>query len=99
MLFLIFMKSEDFFQITFQRGTCHDVEANPSSISIFFDNLFLTVVRKECRMTVKALIVNFWRSYFYAESFARETADLVTFTEEILNGKLHFLCSDSEVLL
>ena len=23
----------------------------------------------------------------------RETADLVTFTEEILNGKLHFLCS------
>ena len=22
-----------------------------------------------------------------------ETADLVTFTEEILNGKLHFLCS------
>ena len=24
----------------------------------------------------------------------RETADLVTFTEEFLNGKLHFLCSD-----
>ena len=24
----------------------------------------------------------------------KETADLVTFTEEILNGKLHFLCSD-----
>ena len=23
-----------------------------------------------------------------------ETADLVTFIEEILNGKLHFLCSD-----
>ena len=23
----------------------------------------------------------------------KETADLVTFTEEILNGKLHFLCS------
>ena len=23
-----------------------------------------------------------------------ETADLVTFTEEILNGKLRFLCSD-----
>ena len=23
------------------------------------------------------------------------TADLVTFTEEILNGKLHFLCSVS----
>ena len=23
----------------------------------------------------------------------QETADLVTFNEEILNGKLHFLCS------
>ena len=26
-------------------------------------------------------------------------ADLVTITEEILNGKLHFLCSDSYLLL
>ena len=25
----------------------------------------------------------------------QETGDLVTFTEEIVNGKLHFLCSDS----
>ena len=25
----------------------------------------------------------------------QETADLVTFTEEILNGKLHFSCSNS----
>ena len=24
---------------------------------------------------------------------SQETADLVTFTEETLNGKLHFLCS------
>ena len=24
----------------------------------------------------------------------QETADLVKFTEEILNGKLHFLCGD-----
>ena len=28
-----------------------------------------------------------------------ETADLVTCTEEILNGKLHFLCSVSETYL
>ena len=27
-----------------------------------------------------------------------ETADLITFTEEILNGKLHFLCSDHIVI-
>ena len=25
-------------------------------------------------------------------------ADLVTFTEEILNGKLHFLCSDIKIV-
>ena len=25
----------------------------------------------------------------------QETADLVTFTEEILNAKMHFLCSDA----
>ena len=30
---------------------------------------------------------------FFFEKW-KETADLVTFTEEILNGKLHFLCSD-----
>ena len=24
----------------------------------------------------------------------QETEDLITFTEEILNGKLHFLCSE-----
>ena len=28
----------------------------------------------------------------------RFPADLVTFTEEILNGKLHILCSDSSLL-
>ena len=28
----------------------------------------------------------------------QETADLVTFTEEILNEKLHFLCSDLFIL-
>ena len=28
----------------------------------------------------------------------QETADLGTFTEEILNGKLHFFCSDGAVL-
>ena len=27
----------------------------------------------------------------------QETADLVTFTEEILNGKRHFLCSVTNV--
>ena len=29
---------------------------------------------------------------------SQETADLVTFTEETLNGKLHFLCSKEYLL-
>ena len=29
----------------------------------------------------------------------QETADLVTFTEKILNGKLHFLCSETADLV
>ena len=28
------------------------------------------------------------------ENLLQETADLVTFTGDMLNGKLHFLCSD-----
>ena len=30
------------------------------------------------------------------DQICKTTADLVTFTEEILNGKFHFLCSKSE---
>ena len=29
----------------------------------------------------------------------QETAELITFTEEIFNGKLHFLCSIKEIVL
>ena len=32
-----------------------------------------------------------------AQNTAQFSADFVTFTEEILNGKLYFLCSDSSV--
>ena len=37
-----------------------------------------------------------WQTDFFFKVTAqkmKETVDLVTFTEEILNGKLHFLCS------
>ena len=36
-----------------------------------------------------------WRISLLMWPNPQETADLVTFTEEILNGKLHFLCSFS----
>ena len=33
------------------------------------------------------------KSFFTKFENPQETADLVTFTQEILNGKLHFLCN------
>ena len=33
---------------------------------------------------------------YYLKFRKKESADLVTFTEEILNGKLHVLCSAAE---
>ena len=36
--------------------------------------------------------LNFEGSDDTAQKTPQETVDLVTFTEEILNGKLHFLC-------
>ena len=51
-------------------------------------------------------LVLFFRSYMNGNHCTKndvfhvvlqQTADLVTFTEEILNGKLHFLCSEYEL--
>ena len=36
----------------------------------------------------------FMESKIYRTANSQETANLVTFTEKILEGKLHFLCSD-----
>ena len=35
--------------------------------------------------------------YSYIHIHIQETADLVTLTEEIVNGKLHFLCSEETI--
>ena len=40
---------------------------------------------------MKFSIKDFFRKY---DQIRQKTTDLVTFTKEILNGKLHFLCSD-----
>ena len=39
--------------------------------------------------------VNMTKSTVLCEFYPQFYADLVTFTEEILNGKLHFLCSEN----
>ena len=50
--------------------------------------------------SVKTRILAYFMQSIYDQCFyfPQETADLVTFTEEILNGKLHLLCSESNDL-
>ena len=40
--------------------------------------------------------MKFFMKYFFSKCDAnpQETADIVTFTEEVLNGKLDFMCSE-----
>ena len=50
------------------------------------------------------LLKNFFIKDFFSEcdqirKTAQKTADLVTFTEEIVNGKIHFLCSGCVTIL
>ena len=40
---------------------------------------------------MKFFIKDFFSKFYQTRSFP---ADLVTFTEQMLNGKLHFLCSE-----
>ena len=43
--------------------------------------------------------IKFSKDFFSnCDEIRSETADLVTFTEEIHNGKLHFLCSETSVM-
>ena len=44
---------------------------------------------------MKFSIKGFFSKYDQIGSYPQETADLVTFTEEIFNRKLHFLCSEA----
>ena len=48
--------------------------------------------------TVTAQKIKFFIKDFFSKcdqiNCDQETADLVTYTEEILNGKLHFLCNE-----
>ena len=65
----------------------------------------LKVLRCEYRKLSKSLITYCTKMKFSIKDFSsncdqirgfvRFRADLVTFTEEILDGKLHFLCSAS----
>ena len=59
-----------------------------SSVVLFVQQMHLpTIIAQKIKFSIKD---------FFSKSKPQETADLVTFTEEILNGKLKFLCSLSK---
>ena len=65
----------------------------------FFQGIFYFLAIFVVNSKVRRLLKNTSASKmkFSAEDFCRisaKAADLVTYTEETLNGKLHFLCSD-----
>ena len=51
-------------------------------------------LHKKWSFPLRISSVNVTKSAEESPNSTKETADLVTLTEEILNGKLHFLCSD-----
>ena len=58
-------------------------------MSAFFRNQKAVCFSKRYYMSA---VLKFLIPFFFSAS---ETADLVKFTEGILNGKLHFLCSEA----
>ena len=54
-----------------------------------FLSLMQTTLHKKMKFSIKNFLVN--------ETNPHETAGLVTFPEEILNGKLHYMCSESAI--
>ena len=55
----------------------------------FFWLIFVTYPAQKMKISIK--------NFFSKRDQIRRKLDLVTFTEEILNGKLHFLCSISNI--
>ena len=55
-----------------------------NATQLIFFGMILTLVSNETSV----------KDFFSRCDQIRSPADLVTFTEEILNGKLHFLCSE-----
>ena len=60
-----------------------------SSVQFSFSSWFILFTR-----SLILLLQLLWISLFFHQNTTGLTADLVTFTEEFLNGKLRFLCSD-----
>ena len=62
-------------------------------IAIFSEcNILIKYSQIKCHILIN-LLINVTNDPGTTGMCSQESADLVTFTEEILNGKLHFLCS------
>ena len=60
-----------------------------------FSSLFMWLSPEEKKMEPNQSLHKKWNFPLKISSVnVQETADLITFTEELLNGKLHFLCSE-----
>ena len=56
------------------------------TLSFYYKAFPVTATAQKMQFSIKG--------FFSKCDQIRSTADLVTFTEEIVNGKLHFLCSE-----
>ena len=66
-------------------------------INNFVTTQYATAIFYPFQLTYTAEKMNFSINDFFSKcDQIQETADLFTFTEEILNGKLDFLCSANE---
>ena len=64
-------------------------------LTLLFHLFIAVIISDDYRQTKQmwAKRITAQKMKFSLSIFKQETADLVTFTEEIYNGKLHFLCS------
>ena len=69
--------------VTFSRITRYTLQNHALFVSTIIDYLFIA---QKMRFSIKEF-------FSKCDQIRRKNADLVTFNEEILNGKVHFLCS------
>ena len=65
---------------------------NLSTLKFYWLEL-VTVIPSFLKIFSLKKTVTYFYFQFSTAQIIKDTADLVTFTEEILSGKLHFLCS------
>ena len=78
-------------QLSEQERESHNLSHKEKTVKINISDVFMIKEDEKNQRKWKIAIID---SIF----MGKETADLVTFTEEIRNGKIHFLCSAIQLL-